>query len=61
MWVGHVWCKQGVIVKQVIELNPMGKRSSSRSRLRWESCEKKYVKKIEPEISRRNAAEDGDG
>lgn len=25
-WGGHAWCKQGTIVKRVIEEDPMGKK-----------------------------------
>lgn len=52
-WIGHVWFKQGSIVKRVVEENPMGKRPLGKSKLRWKDSVKKDVKKIEPEINRR--------
>jgi len=40
----HARRKQGVIVKRVIEEDPMGKRRLGRPKLRWEYCVKKEVK-----------------
>lgn len=52
-WTGHVWFKQGSIVKRVVEEDPMGKRPLGKPKLRWKDSVKKGVKKIEPEINRR--------
>lgn len=43
-WADHAWCKQGALVKQVIE-DLMGKRPLDSLKLRWEDCVKKDVKK----------------
>jgi len=40
---GHAWRKQGALVKQVIEENPMGKRPLRRPKLRWEDGVKREV------------------
>lgn len=43
---GHVWRKQGTLVRQVIEEEPIGKRSIiGRPRLRLENCVKKDLKR----------------
>jgi len=51
IWAGHAWCKQGYLVRQVIEEDPIGKRPLGRPRLRWEDCVKKDIRMIGPEIS----------
>ena len=60
MWGGHAWRKQGSLVRQVIEEEPLGKRPLGRPRLRWEDCVKKDLKTLNPGISWREAAEDRD-
>ncbi|KAF0770219.1 Uncharacterized protein FWK35_00003610 [Aphis craccivora] len=57
---GHAWRKQGSLVRQVIENEPIGKRPLGRPRLRWEDCVKKDLKMIDPGIRWREAAEDRD-
>jgi len=44
----------------LIEEDPIEKIPLSRSKLRWEDCVKKYVKKMEIEIRWREVAEDKD-
>jgi len=51
MWAGHVWHKQGSLVRQIIEEDPIGKRSLGTPRLRWEDCVKKDIRTIGQEIS----------
>jgi len=61
MWRGgHAWCKQGSLVRQVIEEESIGKRPLGRPRLRWEDCVKKDLKTLDPGIRWREAAEDRD-
>jgi len=55
--VGHAWCKQGTLVKRVIEEDPMGKRPLGRPKLRWEDGVKKKVERVEPGIKWREAAD----
>lgn len=58
MWAGRAWLKQGSLVRQAIEGDPIGKRPIRRTLLRWKDCLKKDIKTIGPEIRRREAAED---
>lgn len=44
-------CKQGLIIKQMIEEDPIRKIPLGRPKLRWEDCVKMDVKKIELKIS----------
>jgi len=61
MWGGgHAWHKQGSLVRQAIEEEPLGKRPLGRPRLRWEDCVKKDLKTLNPGIRWREAAEDRD-
>ena len=57
---GHVWRKQGSLVRQVLEEEPLGKRPLGRPRLRWDDCVKKHLKTLNPGIRWREAAEDRD-
>ncbi|KAF0769981.1 ribosome biogenesis protein TSR3 isoform X1 [Aphis craccivora] len=60
-WGGvHAWRKQGSLVRQVIENEPIGKRPLGRPRLRREDCVKKDLKMVDPGIRWREAAEDRD-
>jgi len=43
---GHARRKQGSLVRQVIEEEPIGKRPLGRPRLRWEDCVKKGLNKV---------------
>jgi hypothetical protein len=47
---GHVWPKQGSLIRQVIEEESIGKIPLGRSRLRWKNCENKDIKTIGPGI-----------
>lgn len=38
---GHAWRKQGSLIRQIIEEDPIGKRPLGRPRLRWEGYKKK--------------------
>lgn len=55
---GHAWLKQGSIIRQVIEEDPIGKRPLGRPRLRWEDCVKNNIKMIAPRNCWRKAAEE---
>lgn len=50
---GHAKRKQGSLVRQVIEEEPIGKRPLGKLRMRWEDCVKKDTKTIQPGIRRR--------
>jgi hypothetical protein len=58
MWGrGHAWRKQGSLIRQVIEEEPIGKRPLGRPRFRWEDCVKKDINTIGPGIRWRKAAD----
>lgn len=57
-WVGHVWRKQGTLVKRLIEENLMGKKPLGIPKLRWDHGVKKEVERIEPGTIWREATED---
>jgi hypothetical protein len=59
-WAGHAWCKQGTLVKWVIEEEPNRKRPLGIPKLRWENSVKRKVEKIEPGVKWREVAEDRD-
>lgn len=56
----HAWRKQGSLVRQLVEEEPIGKIPLGRPTLRWEECVKKDIKTIEPGIRWNEAAENRD-
>jgi len=57
-WAGHVWRKQGSIIRTIIENNLEGKRPLGRPRLRWEDCVIKDIGRIEDNLQWREVEED---
>lgn len=58
---GHAWCKQGVLVRQIIEKKPIGKIPLGRPGLRRENCVKNDIKAIELRTRWSEGAENKDG
>lgn len=60
MWVEHVRCKQGSLIKQVIEEGTLREKLLGRPKLRWENCVKLDIIMIGLEIRWREVAEGRD-
>jgi len=58
MWAGHAWRKEGSLIKTAIEEDLIGKIPLGRRRLGWEDHVRNDVKAVEPNIPRREMAED---